>query len=227
MPPPLAEERPQEVASPPPEKESIFDKVPGGWSWKYDVATFLGIDYAFRKLGGSRALKLPIAAYDVVGRNIVYAVDDAMRATGRTISWPFKAPFRAVSRVLPGGKNRKLRRVLKAKEKKAARMATRAQERAASTVAKIEALKEKGYKFRAATGEEVRFMKTQFPDWKKKIAWKGDKILVKGKKIATRTGSSIKSVGKTVGTKALSGGKYVIKKAPSAISRRAKLIKSF
>ena len=79
-------------------KESVFDKVPGGWSWKYDVAVFLGIDYAFRKLGGARVLQLPMTAYDVVGRNVVYAVDDAMRATGRTIAWPFKAPFRAAYR---------------------------------------------------------------------------------------------------------------------------------
>jgi hypothetical protein len=209
------------------EKESVFDKVPGGWSWKYDIATFLGIDYAFRKLGGSRALQLPIKAYDVVGRNVVYAVDDALRATGRTISWPFKAPFRAASRVLPGGKRRKLARTSKAQQKKAARMALRAQEKAASTVARVEALTAKGYKFRAARPDEIRFMQTQFPDWKKKIAWKGDKILVKGKNIATKAGSSVKSVSKTAGSKLLRGGKYVIKKAPTALSRRAKMIKSF
>jgi len=221
------ESEPQQASSPPAEKESIFDKVPGGWSWKYDVATFLGIDYAFRKLGGSRALRLPIKAYDVVGRNVVYAVDDAMRATGRTIAWPFKAPFRATSRILPGGKRRKQTRLLKARQKKAGRMATRAQERGASTLARVDALKAKGYKFRTATADEVRFMKTQFPDWKKKLTWKGDRILVKGKRIATKTGSSIKSLGKSAGSKALSGGKYVIKKAPSAIGRRAKMIKRF
>lgn len=208
-------------------KESVFDKVPGGWSWKYDVAVFLGIDYAFRKLGGSRALQLPIKAYDVVGRNIVYAVDDAMRATGRTISWPFKAPFRAASRILPGGKRRKLARKAKAQQKKAARVATRAQERAASTVARVEALAAKGYKFRQARPDEVRFMQTQFPDWKKKLTWKGDKILVKGKNIVTKTGQTLKTGTKTIGTKALSGGKYILRKAPSAIGRRAKMVRQF
>ena len=39
-------------------------------------------------------------------------------------------------------------------------MATRAQERAASTLARVDALKAKGYKFRTATADEVRFMKT-------------------------------------------------------------------
>ena len=118
-------------------------------------------------------------------------------------------------------------RLLKVRQKKAARLAMRAQERGASTLARVDALKAKGYKFRTATADEVRFMKTQFPDWKKKLTWKGDRILVKGKRIATKTGSSIKSLGKSAGSKALSGGKYVIKKAPSAIGRRAKMIKRF